>query len=133
MLYSSVLREVGRFDEAHAEIVKALELDPLSPLIELTLGISFYFQRMYDKAVEKIEGALRLSPNYTGAQRWLTRAYVSSSMYDKALRAVEDSYRLDHQPLLKSLYTAYVYAAMGKGNESRRLLRRWRQGSRMRY
>ncbi len=122
MIYSSVLREMGRFDEAHAEIVKALELDPLSPLVELTLGISFYFQRMYDKAVEKIEGAVRLSPSYTSAQRWLTRAYVSSSMYDKALKAVEDSYRLDHQPLIKNLYTAYVYAAMGKGNESRRLL-----------
>lgn len=40
---------LGRLDEAEAEYRKALELDPLSLIINRGLARIFYFQRRYDR------------------------------------------------------------------------------------
>jgi TolB-like protein/KaiC/GvpD/RAD55 family RecA-like ATPase/Flp pilus assembly protein TadD len=120
--YCALLAYEGHFSEAQAEMLKAVELDPLSASLRQWLGQTFYFQRMYDEAIEQYETALRMSPTNPGPYVWLMRAHVRKSMYDEALEAVEDSYQLTHQFLQKELWTAYVYAGMGKESESRRLL-----------
>ena len=54
------LAQSGRFDEALAEANRALELDPLSLLINTGLGWCFYSARRYDEAIEQCRKTLEL-------------------------------------------------------------------------
>jgi len=120
--YCIVLHAEGRPNEAHAEVLKALELDPLSPRINAVIGHSLGLQRMHDRAIEQLESVVRTNPRFRFTYGELVLECVGNSTYEKALKAIEDLSRLTNQPLEKKLYTAYVYAAMGKESESRSLL-----------
>jgi len=45
---------LGRFDEAIAEVKRAVELDPLSLIINSDLGNTYYNARRYDEAIEQL-------------------------------------------------------------------------------
>src|SRR5260370_27265438 len=62
--YAEYLRLMGRFDESIAESNKALELDPLSPIINMEAGLPYYFRHRYDKAKEHFQKAIDLDPNF---------------------------------------------------------------------
>src|SRR2546425_10817938 len=47
------LAPMGRLDEAIAEMKRAQELDPLSPIISTNLGMAYYYARQYDQAMEQ--------------------------------------------------------------------------------
>jgi TolB-like protein/Tfp pilus assembly protein PilF len=64
-LYSwNYLTEVGRTDEAIAEMKKALELDPLSPMYNTILGYIYYCARQYDHASQQDDKAIGLAPDF---------------------------------------------------------------------
>lgn len=46
---------VGKFDEALAELEKARELDPLSPLIQTNIAAVYYSQKRYPETIERLE------------------------------------------------------------------------------
>ena len=46
---------MGRFPEARVAIRKAIELEPLSLVINATVGLVLYFAREYDEAVHQLE------------------------------------------------------------------------------
>src|SRR5205085_692330 len=53
--FSEYLVARGRFDEAIAEARKALEIDPLAPVMGTTLSDVLYFSRRYDEAIEQLD------------------------------------------------------------------------------
>jgi TolB-like protein/Tfp pilus assembly protein PilF len=56
------LRAVGRFDEAIVEGKRAVELDPLSPIINSDLGRTFTIARRYDEAIAQLRKTLEIDP-----------------------------------------------------------------------
>jgi len=58
-----LLGATGKFEEAIVEVKRALELDPLSLLINGNLGILFYSARQYDQAIEQESKTLDLDAN----------------------------------------------------------------------
>jgi TolB-like protein/Flp pilus assembly protein TadD len=54
----------GRFEEAIAEGKRAIELDPLSPVINADLGVTLYLTRRYDNAIEQLRKALTIDPTF---------------------------------------------------------------------
>jgi len=54
----------GRFDEAIAEGKRAVELDPLSPVINSDLGVTLYLARRYDDAMEQLRKTLAIDPTF---------------------------------------------------------------------
>jgi tetratricopeptide (TPR) repeat protein len=62
--YAIALRHVGRLDEAMAEQKRALELDPLSLIINLALGVEFSSARQNDLAIEQLRKTVDLDPNF---------------------------------------------------------------------
>src|SRR5207249_4538583 len=60
---------LGRFDEAIAEVKRAIELDPLSLVINTDLGATYYRARRYDEAIEQLHKTLELDPGFYYA-RW---------------------------------------------------------------
>src|SRR6516225_111297 len=58
------LTALGRFDEAIAEAKRAVELDPLSPIINSDLGQNLYFARRYDEAIAQLRKTLEIDPTF---------------------------------------------------------------------
>jgi adenylate cyclase len=56
------LRAIGRFDEAIAEGKRAVELDPLSPIINSDLGRTLTMARRYDEAIVQLRKTLEIDP-----------------------------------------------------------------------
>ena len=53
-LGTDLLAPIKRFDEAIAELKRAEELDPLSPIIGTNLGDTLVFARRYDEAIAQL-------------------------------------------------------------------------------
>ena len=58
------LLALGRFEEAIAEGKRAIELDPLSPIINADLGQNLYHARRYDEAIAQLRKTLEIDPTF---------------------------------------------------------------------
>lgn len=58
------LGEMGHFNEAEAELQKALEYDPLSAPVYADYGRVLYWARRYDEALEKYRRASDMNPSF---------------------------------------------------------------------
>jgi len=91
----------GRFDEAIAEGKRAVELDPLSPIINADVGVTLYLARRYDEAIEQLRKTLAIDPTFFYAHYNLGTALqlkgdlsAAISEYEKAKQLSYDSFVL---------------------------------------
>ncbi len=116
--YAEYLSAMGRHDEAFAEIKRAQELDPLSPLLLSIGGEVCNFARRYDDVIEQCRRAIELDSNFSLAHAHLARAYLAKGMYmeaEEAARCTGDDERI-------SLRLANIYAAAGSKAKAVRIL-----------
>ena len=83
--YSILLRDKGRFQEAIAEARLALELDPLSPIMNANLGDVFFFARRYDDAIRQHRLGRDLDPAFAPTHLYLAMAFAQSGAIDSAI------------------------------------------------
>ncbi|MBN2093181.1 winged helix-turn-helix domain-containing protein [candidate division KSB1 bacterium] len=83
--YALHLAMTGRFAEAITEISKALELDPLSLIINSNKGWILYFARKYDEAERQLIRTLELDSNFMSAQVKLGWVYEQKGLYLPAI------------------------------------------------
>jgi tetratricopeptide (TPR) repeat protein len=95
------LVSLGRFDEAVAEGKRAVELDPLSPIINADLGVTLYLARRYAEAIEQLRKTLVIDPTFFYAHYNLGIALQSKgdlsaaiSEYEKAKQLSYDSFTI---------------------------------------
>jgi TolB-like protein/Tfp pilus assembly protein PilF/class 3 adenylate cyclase len=58
------LAALGRLEEAIAEGKRAVELDPLSPVINTDLGQTLFMARRYDEAIAQLRKTLEIDPTF---------------------------------------------------------------------
>jgi DNA-binding winged helix-turn-helix (wHTH) protein/TolB-like protein/Tfp pilus assembly protein PilF len=90
--YATLLAIEGRFDEAKAEMLRALEIDPLSKIFLADLGQIHYFAGEYKQAEEYFRRAIALDPDFALAHRYLSESLLLSG--DPEL-AAEEQVRFD--------------------------------------
>lgn len=73
--YGTALLELGRIDEAYAELSKAAQLDPLSVPAAAWLGTTAYLERRYRDAISYSRETLDLSPKRYDAYETLGLSY----------------------------------------------------------
>jgi TolB-like protein len=83
--YGDFLTRSGRFDEARVELRKAQELDPLSLLINSSVGRELYFARQYPAAIEQFRKTLDMDRNFVPAQHGIELAYAQNGMFREAV------------------------------------------------
>src|SRR6266545_264241 len=83
--YGFFLTMMGRTDEARAEFARALDIDPLSPVLNAEAGRPDYRSRDYEGAAAQFRKAIELDPNYPRAHILLARCYTQMGRYDEAL------------------------------------------------
>src|SRR5262245_29948162 len=72
------LRALGRFDEAIAEGKRAVELDPLSPIINSDLGQTLSIARRYDEAIAQFHKTLEIDPMF-----WVAHSALGGALERK--------------------------------------------------
>ena len=131
-LGSEALLPIKRFDEAIAELRRAEELDPLSPIIGTRLGDTLAFERRYDEAIAQYKRTLSLNPNLAYAHQQLGWVYGLKGMYAEAILEVRHSIELNPDPTWKG-YLAMWLAKSGHRGEARKPLDELKQESTERY
>ena len=72
------LRALGRFDEAIAEGKRAVELDPLSPVINSDLAQTLSIARRYDEAIAQFHKTLEIDPMF-----WVAHSALGGALERK--------------------------------------------------
>jgi eukaryotic-like serine/threonine-protein kinase len=108
------LTPIARFNEALAEVKRAQELDPLSPLRLTFVGATFYFARQYQEAERQCKKALELESNFPVTHWHLGLIYEQMGNYEQAIsehkKAIEFSGGSPR--LVAALGHAYAIAGM---------------------
>ena len=119
--YAIFLAELGRAEQAVAEIGQAQSLDPVSLIIGADAGMIFYLTRQYDQAVEQCRATLDMDPNYFRARMWLGRAFEEKGRYQEAIAEYQTARALDDSPYVLE-WLARALATSGDYIEANRLL-----------
>ena len=86
----SLVRQ-GRLDESLEEMLKARELDPLSPIIARQAAMPYHLKRDYPRALELLRQANELGPPFTTT--WEIGVYIQNKLFNETLAELEKAKR----------------------------------------
>jgi serine/threonine protein kinase/tetratricopeptide (TPR) repeat protein len=87
--YSNFLQRMGRLDESLVEIKRALELDPLSLIINVSLASVYSDRKEVDRAIEQSRKTLELDPGFAQGQWMLGICLQQKGMLEEAVAELE--------------------------------------------
>ena len=120
--FAEYLAFLGRHDEAIDQARTALALDPLSLIINVLLGWTFYYARRYDEAIEQLEETLRLDSSFAPAQLWLGLAYERIGDLDRAEEALQQAVASSGRSPLTLASLGRLHAVRGERSEALAIL-----------
>jgi TolB-like protein len=116
--YGILLAYLGRYEEAIASMRIAVDLEPLSPIINTNVGFIQYYAGRYDDAVEQYLRTLELFPDFGVTHRMLGRVYLKTGRYDLA-----------RERLRGTAYLSFLHSAEGEFDEARAVVEQTDTGS----
>ena len=119
--YGWYLALMGRLEKATSEIKRAQELDPLSLEITADLGLSFFFARKYDDAIQQFEKALEMDQNFIWARFFIGWADEQCGLIDKAIEEYQKAWNVEEAMVIKAAL-GHAYAIGGREDEARAIL-----------
>src|SRR5262249_34271736 len=105
------LARQGRLDESLEEVLKARELDPLSPVIARGVAFPYYLKRDHSRALELLRQANELGPAFTTT--WEIGVYIQNKLLNEALVELEKAKRERKEDPILIYDTGMIYAAQG--------------------
>jgi eukaryotic-like serine/threonine-protein kinase len=120
--YAEYLMTMGRHDEAIARMKKSQELDPLSLIISVAIGWTYYMARRYDEAILQIRRTFELDPNYPVANWVLGLVLRKMGRFEEAIAEGEKGVRSSGGSPLIRASLAQSLGAAGKKVQAREIL-----------
>ena len=87
--YATFLIDMGRRQEALAEMERAIQLDPLSVNVNTAAGWLYYFAHQFDQAEKQAKNALELDPNFYAAHNILASVFEATAAYEASFQENE--------------------------------------------
>jgi TolB-like protein/Flp pilus assembly protein TadD/class 3 adenylate cyclase len=128
---STVLPALGELDRAVAEIKRAVELDPFSPIINAGLGYLYMMARKYPEAIAQDRKTIELNPDYYLSHQNLAQALELSGQVDEAIAEYERPHGPSHEPYVLA-FRAHVYGSKGEREKSAQLLNEMKEMNKQR-
>ena len=116
-----VLSNAGRHSEALAEMARARELDPFSPIMHAVSAQAAYNARDFAGAERHARQSIAIDPNFWVGHFNLGQALAGQHRLEEALAAISESDRLAGNT--NGPWQAYVLGLMGRRSEAQQLLR----------
>ena len=110
-----------RLDESIDMAKRSVAIDPLSPLINMNAGWTYFTAGLMEEAREQAAKMIEIEPEFYGAY-WINGAiYLTEGKYEEAIGELKKGVELGgHQTLLADLGSAYGLA--GRKEEAERVL-----------
>jgi TolB-like protein/Tfp pilus assembly protein PilF len=131
--YGYYLTAVGNLDEAIVERQKAVELDPLSPLLASALGEAYYQARQFDRTIVQNTKALELDPAYAIGLVNIGRAYQQKGMHQQAQEAFSKILALSPDNPATLALLGHDYASSGDKAKAKQVIAKLEEIGKNRY
>jgi TolB-like protein/Tfp pilus assembly protein PilF/tRNA A-37 threonylcarbamoyl transferase component Bud32 len=121
--YAFSLSAMGRHDEAYAEIEKARQISPQSPVIATAVANVLFLAGKFDEAIAQCRKALELDPGSVAAHTVLRWSFEQKGMHNEALAAYEQERSFAGDTPTTMAKRAHVFAALRKFEEANAILK----------
>jgi len=131
--YAYSLTVMGKLPDAIEERMKAVDLDPVNPLMASALGEAYYQARQFDRTIEQNQRALALDPTYLIALVNIGRAYQQKGLHTQAQAAFQKilSVTPDDPAVLALL--GHEYAVSGRRTDALHIIEQLKNVSTQRH
>jgi TolB-like protein/Tfp pilus assembly protein PilF len=126
------LSALGQFDRAIAEGKHAVELDPLSLIINTDLGVVYGYARRYDEAIAQLRKTIEMDPRFHEAHRALGVVWQLKGQLDEAIAEYHKAVEINDDPSLLA-WLGQAYARGGQREEAQKTLARLSEEAKSRY
>jgi serine/threonine protein kinase/Tfp pilus assembly protein PilF len=120
--FAEHLSAMGRLDQAITESMQALELDPLSSVINSCVGWILYRARRFEEAALQLRMALEWDRNFLPALYYLSLAHLQMSSPEDGVRVSERIVEFLPESGMGKANLARAYAAAGMTDRAHALL-----------
>jgi TolB-like protein/DNA-binding winged helix-turn-helix (wHTH) protein/Tfp pilus assembly protein PilF len=120
--YAWHLALIGKNNEAIAEMKKALDLDPLSLIINADLAELLLIEHFPDESIHQSRKTIEMDPNFAMAHHQLGQAYLAKGLYPQASKEFQEAIQLSNGSPSSIANLIRAYVAMGKTAEAMALL-----------
>lgn len=120
--YAELLSELGRHQEALAEIKQAQELDPFSLIISVVSADALRTAGQNDSAIDVLRNTLEIDPNFAHAHFHLGLTLLRKEAYPEAVAEFQRAVALSPNVMDYKGALGYAFARSGKPAEARKLL-----------
>ncbi len=120
-LGSDNLMNSGELDRGLAEVRRARELDPLSPIVNTILGIAYYLRREYADAVTQFHKTFEIDPNFLLAHVMLGQTLVMQGAIDEGIAEAQKARQINGDVGVLSIL-GYAYARKGDREQALKIL-----------
>jgi tetratricopeptide (TPR) repeat protein len=122
-LYLSVM---GRHEESIASVKRARDSEPLSPVMNMYVGVAQTHAGQYDLALRQLKQAIELDPHLYRPYMFLGRVYASLERPEDAIAAFQHALSLNPETLEAVAYMGAVLADMGNREGALQMLTKLR-------
>jgi serine/threonine protein kinase/Tfp pilus assembly protein PilF len=109
-LYFSAM---GRHEEAIASVTRARGSEPLSPIVNMYLGMAHCNAGQYDQAIRHLKQASELDPHSYRPHMFLGRVYCELERYESAVAAFQQALSMNPENLESLAFMGQAMAELG--------------------
>lgn len=131
-LANGALSALGQFDRAIAKGKRAVELDPLSLIINANLGEDYFYARRYDEAIAQLRKTIEMDPRFYYAHWNLGEVWQLKGELSDAIAEYRKAVELNDDPFVLALL-GQAYARAGQREEAQKILARLSEEAKSRY
>jgi TolB-like protein/tetratricopeptide (TPR) repeat protein len=131
--YADFLSSRRRPDEALQEMGRALELDPLSLIINMELAWILYMAREYDRAMEQALKTLEIEPQFSPAHHVLGLAGEQLGRKEETIRSLQQAHDGSGGNPISLAALGHAHAAAGRKAQARKILNELREQAKRGY
>ena len=127
--YAWHLSLFGRDKEAIAEMEKAENLDPISPIVNADLAELLLIDHLPDESIQQSLTSIEMNPGFAYAHVQLAQAYIEKRMFKGAVRELQKAIQISGENPALSADLARAYAGLNRKPEAVALLNNLKNSS----
>ena len=108
-LYSELRLAQNQYDKALTLALKAKQVDPLSPWINVNLAIVYFHRGEYSLALEAAKSAINVDKSYTWAYVWKAKVLFESGRLDEAVQSMTACLEIDDGSPVNTAFTGILF------------------------
>jgi tetratricopeptide (TPR) repeat protein len=120
--YANLLTARGQHEAAHIAIMQALEIDPVSIIIQVWAGVTAHLAHHFDEAIRHYQSALELDPHFIWAHMYMAQALEQQGNLKGALREFDTTLQLSGGSNCVKAMKAHAHAVAGEKSSAREIL-----------